>query len=168
MRHFSFSYTLIYSDAFINFVQRNVSEFQNGDLSPRVRQLRAKGWHAGDPVQNYCGSKTQAASVKATIPAKYWNPEKREVRKSYPQAAQVNALIKSKIVELEQLHLKSHTNRKHTSAEFLQKGVVRKYSSDSFFNYMERGFSIYPPLTREKQKLKDYTGDFCGSCGSSA
>lgn len=139
--------------------------FRMATFTPELDSYERKDGTQAILIRITVDRKHKRVPVKATILAKYWNPEKREVRKSYPQAAQVNALIKSKIVELEQLHLKSHTNKKHTSAEFLQKAVVRKYSSDSFFNYMERRIQHLPsPHTRKAQssilqKLKDYTGD---------
>lgn len=108
--------------------------------------------------------KHKRVSIKKSIPAKHWNEQKREVRKTYPQAAQVNALIKSKIVELEEIYLRSQANRNHKTAKNLQQAVTRKYSGDSFLEYMERRIKNLPAAnTRRSQsailsKLRNYSG----------
>jgi integrase len=98
------------------------------------------------------GRKLKRVPVGFAISAKNWNPEKKEVRKTHPQYYQINAVIKAKVIELEQMYLKDQSLNRNVTAESLQKKVVRKYSSESFLDYAKKRISLLPSAaTRENQ-----------------
>lgn len=98
------------------------------------------------------------------IDPKHWNPEKREVRRSYPQHIQFNAIIQDKIGELQQIYLKDLAMQRPVTSAALQNKITGKAisGSNSFFEYFESKIALLPsPASRKNQtsvlkKLKDY------------
>lgn len=97
------------------------------------------------------------------IHKKYWNNLTSEIRKSHPDFRQIDAAIRRKLVELNNLHLEHIINDRLITAESLQSAVENKaFSGKSFFKYMEHKISLLPsPASRKNQtsvlkKLRDF------------
>lgn len=109
--------------------------------------------------------KLKRVGIDFAIAEKFWNPEKREVRKTHPQAAQINSLIKSKILELEQQYLKDSTLNRPVTAKSLQNKIKKQVNGDSFLDYARERVTRMPSShTRKSQtsvldKLEAYLKD---------
>jgi len=87
-----------------------------------------------------------------SIIERYWNEERKEVRKNHPDCYVINAAIKAEIIELEKQYLKELTLNKVVSATSLQKKVERQFTGGSFLEYAKRRIERLPsPHTRASQ-----------------
>src|SRR5690606_23406502 len=86
--------------------------------------------------------------IDYSIIERYWNVERKEVRKNHPDSYVINAAIKAKIIELEKQYLKELTLNDVVSAISLQKKVERQFTGGSFLEYAKRRIERLPyPLT---------------------
>ena len=103
-------------------------------------------------------------TIGVSILPEHWNPGKGEVRKSNPQCRQINAIIRSKIVELERSYLDSEIMNKTVTVDTLTAKLKREITGDSFLDFAdERIKKMVSPSTRKAQtsvikKLKEYQG----------
>src|SRR5690606_20062118 len=87
-----------------------------------------------------------------SIIERYWNEERKEVRKNHPYCYVINAAIKAEIIELEKQYLKELTLNKVVSATSLQNKVERQFTGGSFLEYAKRRIERLPsPHTRASQ-----------------
>ncbi|GAB2780199.1 site-specific integrase [Rhabdobacter roseus] len=91
-----------------------------------------------------------------------WNPEKKQVRKSHPHAAQINAALKSKMLEIEQTQLSAQLRSTRISSGDMQKKLRGVSLTENFFEFADRRIArLKSPSTRKAQtsvvdKLETY------------
>ncbi|TAF48689.1 MAG: hypothetical protein EAZ63_03825 [Runella slithyformis] len=82
-----------------------------------------------------------------------WNPEKKEVRKSNPLYAQINAAIKAKTIEAEQQILIAQVQSKPLTVRQLQNRLKKQIVGECFLAYTQKRVSNLPnPATRGNQQ----------------
>ncbi|MEI7581925.1 site-specific integrase [Runella sp.] len=107
-----------------------------------------------DGTQNIQIRITQAkkmlrVSVGASVEKKYWNDEKKEVRKRHPHCPQINTSIKAKLLERETTYLKGQFGTKKVTASTLQKQLKKEIVGESFLEYSRTRASKIPnPSTK--------------------
>jgi integrase/recombinase XerD len=97
-----------------------------------------------------------------SVLAKDWNAEKKNVRASDPHHRQKNALLKAKLIELEQAHLNTSLQGRTTTPDQLIRKIKKEILSDSFWEYATAHIAeLDSPASRTGQtslvkKFKDF------------
>ncbi|GAB4237850.1 MAG: site-specific integrase [Ekhidna sp.] len=66
---------------------------------------------------------------------KDWNADTNKVKKSYPNSARLNNLLRKKLAEANNIALEAETNEDSVSSKEIKKKVARKGRTISFFQY---------------------------------
>jgi integrase len=93
--------------------------------------------------------KLRRVAVGFSVEVKYWNEEKKEVRKTHPLANEINMTIEAKKVELQRMYLKAKLTKQPINPTTLQKKLRKELVGDSFLGYFQqRIMRINNPRTK--------------------
>ncbi|MDF7821382.1 site-specific integrase [Runella sp. MFBS21] len=97
--------------------------------------------------------KLKRITLEYAVQVKDWNAEKREVRKSNPLYAAINAAIKAKVIEAQQEILKNQVQNKPLTASQLTKRLRKEIVGESFIKFAQKRIDDIPnPTTKGNQQ----------------
>lgn len=109
--------------------------------------------------------KYRRVATEYSIPPEFWNPDKKEVRRSHPLSETINLALQAQRNEIQNGIAVKRVMKKPVSAAEIQRQAKKQIAGDSFFDWADRYLAKVPnPTTRDKNqsvvnKLRTYLGE---------